>query len=161
MKYKNITIRSGHVDDVKNIHELLLKSFEPYKKYYTKDSFNATVLSCDEIKKRINQHDSDILVTILDNQIIGTVSLLKRNQDFLYICSMVVHPDFQRRGIGRLILDNICNIAEKKRIKLLVLESYEPLDKAVKFYKKFGFKRTNKIRDYFGIEIFEMIKDLH
>ncbi len=160
MKNRTFTFRRANTRDINVIHEILYKSFEPYQRFYTDEAFAATVISPKEIKERILKKDYDIFVAIFNSQIVGTVSLSIKNQKFLYIRSMAVHPDFQRKGIGCFMLDNIYYIAEKKKIKKIVLESSEPLYNALDFYEKYGFKKTGFTRDFYGVEIFEMIKNL-
>jgi hypothetical protein len=43
---------------------------------------------------------------------------------------------------------------------IVTLDSFRPLKNAVRFYKKYGFKETGVTTDLYGIEIFEMIKEL-
>ena len=160
MEIKNLTFRKANTSDINFIHEILYKSFKPYQKFYTDQAFAATVISHEEIKNRILKNDYDVFVSLITNQIVGTVSLLLKNKKFLYIRSMAVHPDFQRIGIGVFMLDKIFYIAEKKKIKKLVLESSEPLFNALNFYEKNGFKKTGSSRDFYGVEIFEMIKNI-
>ena len=160
MEKLNLTIRPADISEIKNIHNLLLESFMPYKKYYTESAFNATVISTDEITKRIKNTEFCVLVALFKNKITGTASLHQRNKKSLHINTMAVDPRYQNKGIGLQLLQYISDVAKQKNLQQLSLETSKPLEKAIKFYKKFGFKKTGKIRDYFGIEIFEMIKPL-
>lgn len=161
MKSKNLTFRKAKTSDINHIHEILYKSFQPYQKFYTDQAFAATVISPEEIKNRIIKSVYDVFVALFNSQIVGTVSLSIKNQGILYIRSMVVDPDFQRKGIGRFILENIISFAKKRKIKKFVLESSKPLNNALNFYEKHGFKKTGYTRDFYGIEIFEMIKEYY
>ncbi len=73
---------------------------------------------------------------------------------------MAVKPKYQGKGIGMKILKEIDKIARKKEYKTMSLECFYPLKKAISLYKKCGFKRTGKTRDYYGIKIFEMLKEV-
>jgi len=73
---------------------------------------------------------------------------------------MAVDPVFQKRGIGRFILDATCRIAKGKKINFISLYSYRPLENALRLYRIYGFKETGVKRDLFGIELFEMILDI-
>ncbi len=159
MKSKNLTFRKANTSDINDIHEILYKSFKPYQRFYTDQAFAATVISPEEIKNRIMKSVYDVFIALFDNQIVGTVSLSIKNQDILYIRSMAVDPDFQRIGIGNFILENITSYYEKRKIKKFILESSKPLNNALNFYEKHGFKKTGLNRDFFGVEIFEMIKE--
>jgi N-acetylglutamate synthase-like GNAT family acetyltransferase len=106
-----LSIRNAQINDINSIKEILDKSFEPYKKKYTKDAYNTTVLSCDELKKRIIRSDFRVLVITFKYQIVGTTSISMKNDKILNIRSMAVLQKFQNRGIGTYILNEICRIA--------------------------------------------------
>lgn len=156
-KEETIDIRKANHDDINEIHRVLSESFGPYRKFYTKESYDATVISNDEIKNRINREDVDVLVFIYDGRIAGTVCLDVMNGKILHVRSMGVRPGFQGKGIGKKILYEIDRIAKEKECDTISLECYDPLIKAIRLYEKFGFRRTGKEIDYHGITVFEMI----
>jgi N-acetylglutamate synthase-like GNAT family acetyltransferase len=160
VKKENLNFRKACTDDADKIYKVLLKAFEPYKQKYTKEAFNATVISPEEIKERINQKNFDVLVAIYEDQIVGTASMSAKKDKTLYIRSMAVNPKFQKKGVGLFILDEIYRIAHRRDISLLSLDSSKPLKDAIRFYERYGFKRTGITHDFFGVEIFEMIKEL-
>jgi len=157
MKKLDLIIRRANSSDTENIYHILFKAFKPYKKYYTNEAYKATVISTDEIEKRINNPEINILVTLLNNRIVGTASILEKNHNNLYISTMAVNPQYQKKGIGYQLLEYISNFAREKNLHQLSLESYKPLKSAIRLYEKYGFKKTGKKRYYYDIEIFEMI----
>jgi len=161
LKFSNkLKIRIAVSTDIHSIHEILSEAFKPYRKYYTKKAYKATVISPEEIEKRIENSETIVLVADYANVVIGTASINLGDKTNLYIQSMAVKPTYQGKGIGLCILTIIERIGKEKNCKIMSLESYEPLKKAVLLYEKFGFKRTGKERDYQGITVFEMIKEL-
>ncbi|MFQ6116510.1 MAG: GNAT family N-acetyltransferase, partial [bacterium] len=76
----------------------------------------------------------------------------------LHIRSMAVKADYQGKGIGWRILQEINGLAKKKHCQTITLESFEPLTKAVSLYEKFGFRRTGRKKNLYGIRIFEMLR---
>jgi len=156
---KKLVLRRAKINEEYDIYDILIEAFEPYKKDFTLKGYKAAILNPDEFKKRIIENIFMVFVITLNKRIIGTVSILHKTDSF-YIRSMAVHPDYQNKGIGFFILENISNFAKKEKIKKLSLESFKPLFKAVRFYEKYGFKKTGIIKDLCGNEIFEMIKEL-
>jgi GNAT superfamily N-acetyltransferase len=73
---------------------------------------------------------------------------------------MAVHPNYQKRGIGLFILNKINELAKRKNIKTISLDTSKPLKKAIKFYKEFDFDFTGVTKNFYGVEIYEMIKKL-
>jgi ribosomal protein S18 acetylase RimI-like enzyme len=157
----NIQIRKANISDIQEIHETLSESFEPYKQHYTEEAHKATVISPTEIEKRLTDQKSVVLLAVYNNKIVGTASIkIEQNGNF-YLRSMGVKPNYQGLGIGICILEEINRIAKKEDCKVISLECYEPLKKATRLYEKFGFRRTGRKRDYHGLIVFEMIKEIN
>lgn len=159
MGIMTIKFELAKINDKNKIYNILLNSFEPYKEYFTEDGFYSTVLSPEEIENRIKQIFFKVFVVTMEKRIVGTVTVIPQN-DRYYLRSMAVEPNYQNTGIGSFILENIYRIAKNDNIKKVSLESFKPLEKAVRFYKKHGFEKTGITKDLYGIEIFEMIKIL-
>jgi len=156
-----INYRKAQILDINEIYNTLLKAFEPYKSNYTNDAYNATVLTLKDIKNRILGDKYEIYVVTKDKKIIGTFSILKKNKDILHLRSMAVHPDFQGKGFGLFILRKIDMFAKKNNYKFISLDTSKPLKRAIKFYKNFGFEFTGNNQDFYGVKIFEMIKEIN
>jgi len=153
-----LQMRIATFDDARAIHEIIAEAFEPYKKYYTKEAYNATVVSIAKIEKRLRKRE--VLVATHDNKIVGTASIRIEGKN-IHISSMAVKPDYQGKGVGLQILREINELAIRKKCKTISLECFYPLRKAIKLYEKFGFKKTGKIRNYYGIKIFGMLKEIY
>jgi N-acetylglutamate synthase-like GNAT family acetyltransferase len=160
VKNEDLVFRIAEINDIYDIYQVLLESFRPYEKFYTRKSFAATILCVEKIKDRIIKNEYDVYVVQIGLRIVGTVSLKIKAFSSLYIRSMAVHPNFQRHGIGGFILKNINNIAAKNKIKKLILESSSPLENALNFYMRHGFKKTGLTRDFYGVQVYEMIKKI-
>jgi ribosomal protein S18 acetylase RimI-like enzyme len=161
MNQSDFVICPAKISGAENIQNLLWNSFEPYRKFYPKEAFHATVISKDEIIERIKNPEISVLVALLNEKIVGTASIYSKNQNCLHIATMAVNPNFQKKGIGYQILEFISDIARKNNVLKLSLETSRPLKRAIAFYKKYGFVKTGKKRDYFGIEVFELIKEVN
>ncbi len=106
------------------------------------------------IKKRIIYFNEVCLVGILNNEIIGYVngaisnseiieddffeSMKERKQsdNNVLIFSLAVHPDFQRKGFGKKLLDFLIIQSKKNKKEKLILTCKE---KKIEYYKSFGF----------------------
>ena len=73
---------------------------------------------------------------------------------------MAIEPVYQHKGLGTLLLTVVEKKAEETGCTCIKLETYYHLRNAIRFYTKHGFKRTGKTRDYYGIEVFEMSKNI-
>jgi len=152
--------RTFEINDSQQIHEVLLYAFEPYRILYTEEAFNATVVSTGNLVKRIEAEKYEVITALYRGKICGTVSVKKTRNENLYVASMAVLPEYHGNGIGYKLLEEAEKTALQKDCKKIVLETSEPITNAIRLYEKFGFKRTGKIRDWFGVPIFKMMKRL-
>jgi GNAT superfamily N-acetyltransferase len=83
------------------------------------------------------------LVAWQNNQIIGTGAFLPISKDTAEIVRMSVSARMRRKGIGRMILQQLCERAKFDGYKRLVLETTETWVEVIEFYKQFGFQITH------------------
>jgi GNAT superfamily N-acetyltransferase len=95
------------------------------------------------------------LVAWQNNQIIGTGALLPKSNDTAEIVRMSVIPNMRRKGIGRKILQKLCERAIFDGYKRLVLETTETWHEVIEFYKQFGFQVTHYLDGdvYFALDL--------
>ena len=72
------------------------------------------------------------------NSLIGVGRALADGFDCSYICDIAVHPDYQRQGIGKSIVDKLLNFS-KEHQKIILFSSIGK----EKLYSKFGFLKMN------------------
>lgn len=85
----------------------------------------------------------------VDNRIVGMGRLVGDNARIFYLQDIFVNPNYQKRGIGTVIVEKLLMYIENVRIKdcnimigLMAAKGKE------EFYKKFGFK--SRPNDYQG-----------
>jgi GNAT superfamily N-acetyltransferase len=68
---------------------------------------------------------------------------------------MSVIPNMRRKGIGRKILQKLCERAKFDGYKRLVLETTETWHEFIEFYKQFGFQVTHYLDGdvYFALDL--------
>ena len=76
----------------------------------------------------------------------------------LYLTNMSVRPDYQRRGVGRLCIDEIAAIARAWPADALRLDAYDSPAGAGGFYARTGFRHVGDAT-YRGVPLvyFEML----
>jgi GNAT superfamily N-acetyltransferase len=62
----------------------------------------------------------------------------------LYLTSMAVRPDHQRKGIGKLCLDEARPIAKEWPSDAIRLDAYDDESGAGEFYRKCGFREVGR-----------------
>ena len=74
-----------------------------------------------------------------DNQIVGTVSLIKMDATTFELSKMAVSDGMQRLGIGKLLIEHCFQVAKENMIPKLILYSNRKLKPAIHLYERFGF----------------------
>jgi GNAT superfamily N-acetyltransferase len=95
------------------------------------------------------------LVARFQGKIVGTGALVPRQNGTVEIVRMSVSAAMRRRGIGRLILQQLIEHARAQGFCRVVLETTEAWDDVIAFYLDYGFQITHW-RDgdvYFAIEL--------
>lgn len=78
-----------------------------------------------------------------DSELVGFARGLSDDVSIFYLQDILVRPDFQRTGIGRILLNNCLERFSHVRTKILLTDDEE---KQLKFYESLGFKNTRHLQ---------------
>lgn len=88
--------------------------------------------------------DGEFLVGEMDGKIVAMGAFKKIDEQTAELKRMRVHPDFQRRGFGQQILDELEKRAKEKGFKKMILDTSKKSFKAQNFYTKNGYIETGR-----------------
>jgi ribosomal protein S18 acetylase RimI-like enzyme len=71
---------------------------------------------------------------------------------------MAVLPEFLGRGIADQLLERAEADLADENCSHISLNTTEPLHRAVSFYERHGFRRSGRVRDFFGMPLIEYVK---
>ncbi|OAB78630.1 GNAT family N-acetyltransferase [Cochleicola gelatinilyticus] len=74
-----------------------------------------------------------------ENEILGTVALLKRGEGIFELTKMAVPPKQRGKNVGQLLMQHCINFAKENEFKKLFLYSNTKLENAIYIYRKYGF----------------------
>lgn len=152
----NIKIRIAVPEDAPAIASVLYESFVEYKSRYTPEGFAATTPTSDEIQKRIEE--GPIWIVECDYAVVGTVSVVPKGEG-LYVRGMAILPAARGKTIGNLLLRQVEDFASDQGFKRLFLSTTPFLDRAIRLYEHYGFRRSSEGPDnLFGTPLFTMEK---
>jgi GNAT superfamily N-acetyltransferase len=152
----SINIRLADSADAPAIASLLAAAFAEYLDLYTPAGYAATAISPEDIARRIEE--GPVWVSIRDGLIVGTVSVVLKGES-LYVRGMAVLPLARGQRIGELLLAHVEKFAASKGIRRLFLSTTPFLDRAIRLYEHFGFRRTSEgPHELFGTPLFTMEK---
>lgn len=66
-----------------------------------------------------------------------------------YISNIAVSPDWRRRGVGDMLIDELIIRAKEKELSFVTLEVRESNLAAIGLYKKHGFSEVGRRRNYY------------
>jgi len=66
-----------------------------------------------------------------------------------HLTILAIHPDFQRQGLGQMLLNHLLEEAIKKGLERATLEVSEHNQTALNLYKKFGFTVAGRRKKYY------------
>ncbi|MDW5299007.1 MAG: GNAT family N-acetyltransferase [Sedimentibacter sp.] len=139
-----IKIRNANQSDLDSIANLESVCFPP-EEAATRESF----------KRRINTFPESFFVAELDGKIVGVVNGCVTNSPAIFdemfhddkthlkngenqtIFGLLVHPDYQRKGIAEQLLNHIISVSKNRGKKAVILTCK---DKLIHYYAKFGFE---------------------
>ena len=97
-----------------------------------------------------------ILKAAYETRIVGSIRAFKKD-DTCYIGRVIVHPDFQNKGIGRQMMSQIESIF--KDVTRFELFTGNKDEKNLYFYQKLGYKqfKTVKVNDDLSMVFMEKV----
>ena len=116
-------------------------NYEWLEKYFTVEKND--IISLSNPKEEIIDKGGFIFYAKLNNEIIGTASLLKKSATVFELGKMAVSQKAQGHKIGTLLLEHCLTFAKQKQIKTLVLYSNTQLKSALHLYRKYGFSEVD------------------
>lgn len=122
-------------DDLKEAIKLL--NYEWLEKYFRVEESDIQSLS--NPREEIIDKGGFIFYAKLNDEIVGTVSLLKKTESIFELGKMAVSEKAQGHKIGTLLMEHCLDFAKQKHLKTLILYSNTQLESAIHLYRKFGF----------------------
>ena len=110
------------------------------ERYFYVEPYDREVLSKPE--KYIINPGGHIFFILENNNVVGTVALLKRGEGIFELTKMAVLITKRGKGIGQLLMDYCLIFARDNNFKELYLYSNTLLENAIHIYRKVGFKEV-------------------
>ncbi len=77
-----------------------------------------------------------------DDQIVGSVALMKEHDDVYELAKMAVTKEYQKMGISKLLLEKCIEKAKDLKANKITLFSNHQLKAALGLYEKYGFQHV-------------------
>jgi putative acetyltransferase len=103
---------------------------------------------------------SIFVATSPSGEVVGTVAGKTVNEEEGHIRGMAVLPDWQGRGVAAALLAAIETELRALQCSRITLDTTGPLERAICFYDKHGYRRSGTVGEFFGMPLFEYVKEL-
>jgi N-acetylglutamate synthase-like GNAT family acetyltransferase len=156
---QSFAIRRATVADCAAILECLLAAFAPYRESYTPEAFSDTVLTPETFRHRLSDM-SVVVATSTAGEVVGTVAYKVLKSGEGHLRGMAVNPEWHGSGLSTSLLKTAEDELSKAGCKTITVDTTDPLNRAIRFYKKNGFRPTGKIGWFFGMPLIEFRKPI-
>ena len=154
------TVRKALEADEPAIVACLVEAFAPYRDAYSAEAFLDTVLTGQTLKHRMKHMDVFVAARETDRSIIGTVACTLVTLEEGHLRGMAVLPFCQGAGVAQQLLERVEAELRARKCIRITLDTTEPLKRAIRFYERNGFRPSGRVTDFFGMPLFEYVKNL-
>ncbi len=113
-------------------------NYEWLNRYFEIESSDEKILSNPE--EEVIKKNGFIFFALLDDDVIGTCTLIRQDDTSYELTKMCVTEKYQRKGAGEMLMNEAISKAYHLGIEKIFLCTNKKLTAAVNLYKKKGFK---------------------
>lgn len=106
----------------------------------------SAILDRDEALQEFNENE--VYLAYKEGQLVGSVAYQMQGPETAYLCGIVVHPDFQGQGIGRVMAE--FRLGKVKNARRVWLVTHPQNKRAIALDESLGFRFEKRIENYFG-----------
>lgn len=154
-----ICIRRAKDDDASGILACLCEAFEEFRSRYTLEGFLDTVLTMETLRERLEKMSVFVAVDS-SKQVVGTIACNVLNAGEGHLRGMAVLPSMRGNGVAAKLLEQAEAELQLRGCTRVTLDTTEPLERAMRFYEKNGYRQSGEVSDFFGMRLIEFEKPL-
>ena len=134
------------------------KSLEFYKIVELYDSvlWSAYTKDIDSLYRAYKNSSYVVFAQNNKGRLIGIARSISDDVSIHYLQDILIHPKFQKQGVGRMILNNVLSYYSHVRTHVLLTDDEE---KQLIFYKSLGYSNTKELKNNL-LNVFVKMKNL-
>lgn len=133
---EKIKIQKMTLEDFEKIEKSLLSDFDDF-------------WSPNLLKSELMSENRIYLVAKENEEIVGFAGGML-NFPEMEIMNIVIKKTERRKGIGKILLEKLIEIANDRQVETIFLEVNEKNESARKLYEKVGFEEMSRRKNYYG-----------
>jgi [ribosomal protein S18]-alanine N-acetyltransferase len=99
-------------------------------------------------KGEIGNAQSIFSVLLVDGQVTGYAGAWVLT-DEAHVTNIAIHPDFRGQGLGRRLMDHLCDLSKERGAVCMTLEVRAGNKPAIQLYEKMGFVIAGRRKGYY------------
>jgi len=156
---ESLAIRRARSSDAENISPCLESAFADFRSFYTPRAFQDTVATPAMLRDRM-RHMAVYVAVTRNAEVVGTIALGIQGEEG-HLRGMAVCPACQGSGIAQRLLGAVESDLLAAGCMRVTLDTTAPLQRAIRFYKRNGFIHSGRVTDFFGMPLYEYVKQLN
>jgi len=149
-----IKIRQATPEDAKDIKSAHYHAYQVSYRGYLPDDFLDKMPFDEAVIERTANYikNREYLVAETDHHVIGFASLDYPEEKTVEIMALYVHPEFQNKGAGSALINEVCRLKKKLGFHKLVLWTIKD-GPSIGFYQKQGLKPSDMAGKFWKLDI--------
>lgn len=149
---EKVIIRKAKLNDFSGIHKLIMQVHRLHVSNRNDIYKDIDPMNFEEFKTELSNSNNIYLIAELDNEIVGICfsqikeilnNKIMKNRKILHIEDICVDENYQKRGIGKKLYNQIAELAKEKNIDNIELMVWGFNKNAIKFYENLGMNIKN------------------
>jgi len=114
-----------------------------------KKEFLDLLLIADEEEDMINKYlEKGELFALYDDDL-KSVCVITSSKDSYELKNIATYPRYQKQGYGQQLMEFVMDYCKNKNKFTKIYVGTGECEKIIKFYEKFGFEKSHKIKNFF------------
>ncbi len=131
VRVNEVVLHSCNAHHLGAIAEMDATAFEPLWHFGRKDMLELFV------RARLK-------MAVIENYIVGYSAVIGNSREELQLARLAVRPDYQGKGIGRLLMQDVVEYAVQDHYERIVLNTQTDNERSQRLYRGFGFRPMGK-----------------
>lgn len=151
-------VRRASAGDVEGVTACLSAAFAPYRDQYTEGAWADTVPDLEGVAARLTSM-AVFVAEDGDGAVVGTIGGVSSGGEG-HIRGMALLPRAQGSGVAATLLAAVEAALRERGCSTVSLDTTMPLERAIRFYERNGYRASGKVADFFGMPLYEYRKKL-
>ena len=149
---EKIIIRKAKPNDFSGVHKLIMQVHKLHVSKRNDIYKDIDPMNFEEFKTELSNSNNIYLIAEFENEIVGICfsqikeilnNKIMKNRKILYIEDICVDENYQKKGIGKKLYNQIVELDKEKNIDNIELMVWGFNENAIKFYKNLGMNIKN------------------